>query len=168
MNSTSQLLAEFVLSSQNLISALNDFSSEQWNIKPAENSWSAAQVAHHLLVIESGVNKFFIGKTKPSPRSGDGIIKRLDQFLENRTRTYSAPDYTLPPDDPGSQQELIQKLEASRKKLSEHIIKLDLNVLCLDFKHFFFGELTRIEWVHFVMYHSNRHLIQLQNIKNAL
>lgn len=168
MNSTSQLLAEFDLSSQNLIQTLKGFSDEQWNIRPSDNTWSAAQVAHHLLVIEDNINRCFKGKTTPSPRSGDAIIKRMEQFLENRTRTYSAPDYTRPPDDPGSKQELIQKLEETRKQLAEHIINQELNVLCLDFKHFFFGELTGYEWIHFVMYHSNRHLIQLQNIKHAL
>jgi len=168
MKSTSELLAEFDLSSQNLIQTLNSFSEEHWNVKPAENSWSAAQVAWHLLVIEDGVNRFFTGTTAASTRSGDAIIKRMDQFLENRTRTYSAPDYTHPPDEPGKKQVLIIKIEQVRHQLAQHIIKPDLNVLCLDYKHFFFGELTRYEWIHFVVYHSNRHLIQLQNIKNAL
>lgn len=160
-------MAEFDQSSQNLIQNLNEFTAEQWNSKPADSAWSAAQVAHHLIVIESGVYRCLNGKTKPSPRSGDAIIKRMDRFLENRTRTYSAPDYTLPPDNPGQKEMLILKFEETRKKLAENIIKQDLNVLCLEFKHFFFGELTRNEWIHFVMYHSNRHLIQIQNIKHA-
>jgi hypothetical protein len=168
MKSTSELLAEFDLSSQNLIQTLNSFSEEHWNVKPVENSWSAAQVNWHLLVIEDGINRFFTGTTAPSHRNGNAIIRRMDQFLENRTRTYSAPDYTQPPDEPGEKKDLIQKLESVRTQLAGHIIKQDLNVLCLDFKHFFFGELTRYEWIHFVVYHSNRHLVQLQNIKNAL
>lgn len=161
-------MAEFDHSSQILIRALNEFSDEHWNSKPADDAWSAAQVAHHLSVIETGVNRCLNGETEPSPRSGDAIIKRIDLFLGNHKRTYSAPDFTLPPVNPGNKKKVVLSIEETRKKLAEYIIKSDLNVLCLEFKHFFFGELTAYEWIHFVMYHSNRHLIQLQSIKYAL
>jgi hypothetical protein len=45
---------------------------------------------------------------------------------------------------------------------------LDLDMTCLDFDIRTFGYLTRLEAVYFFLYHTKKHIHQLQNIVKKL
>jgi hypothetical protein len=40
--------------------------------------------------------------------------------------------------------------------------------LCMEFDFPGFGHLTRYEWLKFIVFHTQRHIHQLKQIKNAL
>jgi hypothetical protein len=41
-------------------------------------------------------------------------------------------------------------------------------MVCIDFAHGIFGELTRVEWAYYNIYHSKRHIDQLKNIEKKI
>ena len=52
--------------------------------------------------------------------------------------------------------------------MGEGIRLLDLSATCLDFEMPGIGALTRLEWLWFYVWHTQRHLRQVKNIYAAI
>lgn len=152
-----------------LIETVTEVPDSKFNIQPEEGSWSVAQVVEHLYRSEFGIPKLFQGETqKDIDRAPDAYIEQMrKQFLES-DRKMKASGIILPREGESSKEELISKFELNRTKISELIGKLDPDELCLSFKHPIFGYLTRQEWAHFNIIHTQRHLGQIQRILSQL
>lgn len=152
-----------------LIETVTNIPDSKFNIQPQEGSWSVAQVVEHLYRSEFGIPKLFQGKTqKDIDRAPDAYIDQMrKQFLES-DRKMEASGVILPTEEEKSKEELIAKFELNRTKITELIGKLDEDELCLSFKHPILGYLTRQEWVHFNIIHTQRHLGQIQRILSQL
>lgn len=66
---TKELQAEFEKTFDGLINLVSSFSEEKINAKPAENKWSAAQVARHLIKANSGFPQMVSGKSEATDRN---------------------------------------------------------------------------------------------------
>lgn len=151
------------------INKINEFSETQFNVKPNTDSWSAAEVLEHVYRSEFGVPRLFTGETrKVSDREPDALVAKMKaRFLESDTKM-KASGVILPTEGQKSKKDLIEKFRANRQKISDLIDELPPDELCLKFEHPVFGLLTRMEWVHFNMIHSLRHMKQLERIQSAL
>lgn len=152
-----------------LIETVTEVPDSKFNTQPEEGSWSVAQVVEHLYRSEFGIPKLFQGETqKDIDRAPDAYIEQMrKQFLES-DRKMEASGIILPTEEEKSKEELIAKFELNRTKITELIGKLDPDELCLMFKHPIFGYLTRQEWAHFNIIHTQRHLGQIQRILSQL
>src|SRR5688572_29947511 len=162
------ILTEFESVQSELTSALNGFTENNFNVIPFEGSWSAGQVAEHLLKANSGAVQTLKGKTKETARKPDEneeLIRSI--FLDFGTKMHS-PDYVLPSAEPKEQEDMITEHIRTGDELRKIAEGEDLNLLCTDFSLPNMGELTRYEWICFVTCHTKRHTHQLNNILNSL
>lgn len=135
-----------------------------FNTVPFKESWTTGQVAEHVLKFQTGV-AIALSNVKAQPnRSFDqyaGNIKNM--FLDFGTKM-DAPEFVRPGNELIDKNSLIKKLENTAQKILYLIGKEDLKLLCKGFMFPSIGELTGFELVNFVIYHTQRHIYQLENI----
>ena len=56
--------------------------------------------------------------------------------------------------------------QKKREELAE-IIKTTKLTDGVTEKHYYFGEMTKPDWVHFLLQHTDRHIAQLEELKTA-
>ncbi len=151
------------------VGKIDEFTDSQFNIKPAPDSWSAADVLEHVYRSEFGVPRLFTGETEQlTDREPDALIPEMKKrFLESDAKM-EASGVILPTEGEKSKTSLIEKFRSNRNKIAELLEELPPEELCLKFKHPVFGYMTRMEWAHFSIVHSQRHIKQLDRIQSQL
>lgn len=151
-----------------LFNVLSLYTDEQFNAVPFEGSWTAGQVTEHIYKFQSGLPVLFSGDTKPADRDPAEKVEMLRGiFLDFNTKLKS-PAFIEPSDGAHNKAELIAGLMNTNKEITDGIQNYDLNNICMGFDTTFFGTLTRLEWISFVIVHTQRHIHQLENIHQRL
>ena len=168
LSNKNQILTYLESTTKELIESLSSFSEEQINISPADGSWTAGQVAEHVLKSESGLSKFLNGKTEPTNRRPDEKNDLIESIFLDFSTKMKSPDFIIPSDGPHNKEVLLQNMTNNRKNLIALVRNLDLSPTCYDFALPGMGEFTRLEWLCFIISHSTRHIRQLKNIKATI
>jgi len=158
---TEELFASFDHTASELLELISSFTETQINEIPFAGSWTAAQVAEHITRSNIGIINFLNKNGKSPDRPPDAIAGQLHKtFLDFETKLQS-PEFILPTRDIYQKKLVIDNLEISivgLKELSRHVNLFEM------ISHPIFGDITKLELVHFVVYHTQRHVHQLKNI----
>lgn len=160
-----ELIARFESATSRLQQLLSSFNEQQINTIPFTGSWTAAQLGEHLRLSDASVLRALNGPATPSDRPPDAKAAELDTFFNDLSNKLDAPEITAPGAGPFEQKYLLSSLDDSRARLRKATGELDLSAVSC---HPILKEFTRLELVHFVVYHTERHLHQLQRIHDAL
>ncbi len=141
---------------------------ETYNQIPFEGSWTAGQVVEHINIVGTGFDQLLNGATEVTTRPVDELVGRIKtMFLNFDGKSIAAANVTPAPGNYNLQDHLI-KLESIKSAIINDINTLDMSMTCLNFDIRTFGYLTRLEAVYFFLFHTKRHVHQLQNIVNQL
>jgi len=162
------LLNELTNTRKELLKVLSLYDQENINTVPFEGSWTGGQVAEHVLKSLSGVLQNTTGPVKPTERNPETHIKQLGDIFLNMDIKMQSPDFIIPSNEPKDKEELAVSLGETLEKIKAVTGSEDLNATCIFFEMPGMGALTRIEWISFALYHSQRHTNQLRNILNHL
>jgi hypothetical protein len=143
-----------------LLSALNE---DQLNKIPFHGSWTAAQVGDHLLR-SYGVAETLKGRTSKTQRPVDTNIPILKNIFLNFETKLQSPEFIIPSEGHINKNDLLQQLKTKTSDIIRTLDSADLTETCLDFDMPRIGFMTKLEWAHFVLYHTQRHINQLKNI----
>jgi uncharacterized damage-inducible protein DinB len=151
-----------------LLNEISGLSYEMLNKKLDTETWSIAQVCHHLYLSESiftqaiiyGLNKSNGKKAEPKPV----------QLAVDRSQKAKAPDMVVPGDEPLELEKITELLNQSRNLFFEFYNQLeDKSVLKeKSTKHPFFGYTPLDQWVDLIYLHEERHIVQIREIKSLL
>lgn len=169
MDTSKQALAsQAKLTSIDILNILASFTDEQFNVQPSFGGWTAGQVAEHLL-LSGGVAEAIAGNTMPTTeRHPDAHLPLIAGiFLDFNTKLQS-PDFIIPSGGYHDKADHINKTKIVWDKIGEGVRRLDLSVTCTDFEFPTVGHLTRLEWLWFYVWHTQRHLNQLNKIRAAV
>lgn len=146
-----------------LLAAVGSFSRDTFNQVPFEESWTAAQVLVHITRSNLSVAEILSWQGEPARRPPDERIKELGDIFLDFTTKLKSPDFILP--EPGiyEKEMLVQNLQHSITRIYDESAKTDLSEAV---KHPIFGNITRLELLYFAVYHTRRHINQLNNILN--
>ncbi len=147
-----------------LCTTLAAFSNEQINTVPFEGSWTAGQVAEHIIIAVGGAPQVCQGETQISLRAEDDKIEPLRAFFLDFTQKYTSPDFALPTGTRHDKAEILAAIKHIEKEFENAANTLDLTLTCLSFELPGFGHLTCFEWLDFGLTHAQRHIRQLKNI----
>jgi len=148
-----------------LLETLKGLSKEELNFRRSPESWSISQVCQHLVKTE----ELYIVAIKRGLKSKEDSIlenKPVESLLD-RSNKLEAPDIAKPTDEALEYQDIIEKLRSSREKLYEFLHTLeDQTVLSRrHYVHPAFQELLLIDWVRSLYLHEQRHIKQIQEMK---
>jgi uncharacterized damage-inducible protein DinB len=160
-----EMLQEFETATAEYINVASSFSQEQFNAVPYEGCWSAAQVTDHLFKSDNGILKALYGPTQTTERAPDENVPGIKKTFLDFTTKLSSPDFIIPDNVSHDKDSLISAFKSVRELLGKAIKTLDLSALC---SMPVLGELTRLELIAFVIYHTQRHTHQVTKIGNLV
>lgn len=162
------ILQEFEETFSDLESAINLFDDKKFNEVPFEGSWTPGQVVQHIVLSSAGFAQVLNAEVKETDRAIDELIPELKSIFLNFGLKMKSPDFILPELKDYDREAFLVKVKEIRQAIGKAISALPLDKTCLAFQLPGMGYLTRLEAVHFVIYHTQRHIHQLRSMKQFL
>lgn len=168
MENNHTIAAELATAFTDLEKSVLRFNRTQFNTKPADQSWSAAMVVQHLILAGKGIDQVLLGNTKPTSGAADQKVETIRNILLDFNAKYNSPPFIEPKDQHYEQEEQLQQLQQIVDTILPILPNLDLSATCLDFEFPGLGQVTRLELISFLIYHTQRHIHQLNNMVKVL
>ena len=132
---------------------------------PYANSWTAGQLLRHVTKSTNGMAGAMLAPSKPAGRSSSEKVHHLRKTFLDFSQKMQSPEFIVPEDETYHPQTAIDAMLQSFEKLKENTNKANLDELLEGLP---FGPTTKLELLHFVLYHTERHLHQMRRISAAL
>jgi DinB superfamily len=148
-----------------LLGLMSPLDENKINIIPFKDSWTAGQLFRHVTKSTNAMAKAMRRESKPAERDPAEKIPQLKKtFLDFSTKLES-PDFIVPEEGPYEKQASIEELSKSFEQLKENSKNANLTDMTDNLP---LGAITKLEILHFVVYHTQRHIHQMKNICDAL
>ncbi|MBS1566159.1 MAG: DinB family protein [Bacteroidetes bacterium] len=136
---------------------------------PFEGSWTAGQLAEHIIKAGFSAGDFLRNNVQPTTdRPADAGVPMLRSiFLDFDTKLHS-PDFLVPQESRHDKTAQLAKLESIKTEYIDVVNEVDLSYTCLGSKMPGGGYMTRLEWVSLNIFHTQRHARQMQRIAAVL
>ncbi len=148
-----------------LISLVQNEDEETLNTIPFKNSWTAAQVLIHVTKSNKAIAQGLQMKGLPAERNPEENVMHLKKMFLDFTVKFKSPAFIVPEKGDHDKEETLRSLKASIESLQSKRNETDLSEI-IELPAF--GEVTKLELLHFVLYHTQRHIRQLKNILKAI
>lgn len=162
------LVAQLTRTEQRLVDSVAGLTEAQWNYKAAPDRWSIAECTEHITAAEPMIRKMITdAMAKDLTAEMLTTSKQDEKILKgviDRTQKFKAPEPLIPTNRFGSP---AAAMEAFKKERAE-TIKLaggDVDLRTHGDKHFLFGPLDAQGWFLFLSGHSERHTLQIEEVK---
>lgn len=163
-----EILKEFNETWVDLLEKVSAFDEDEINRKPAPNKWSAAQVARHLIKANSGFPKMVSGETEEASRKIDEKITQIKDDFLNLDLPMNAADFLVPEEKIYEKKRLIESLKTIKSDIDEILGNTDLTKISKTFEFPVYGYLTGLETLAFIVYHTQRHIHQLDKLSSEI
>jgi len=164
-----KLVNELERTRDKFLKSVEGLSEAQWNFKAAPEKWSIAQCAEHIAAAESLIRGAVEGAlTKPLPTDQDAGAMVKDELIQtmvvDRSKKFSAPEPLVPSDRFGSPAAAVEAFS------KERVATLKLAQSDADFRahaaqHPGFGMIDTYGWMLFLSGHTERHTLQIEEVK---
>ncbi|WP_290841220.1 DinB family protein [Flavobacterium sp.] len=149
-----------------MAAAIRNTPDSEFNNVPFPGSWTPAQAAQHIKLSIQNLPGMLQGKTEASDRKPDEKVKMVaDVFLDFDTKMKS-PESIEPQMREYDKSKMSEFYETFGSQLEDVANRLDLSEICLDFEIPVFGPMTRLEWIAFALFHTQRHTRQIENMSS--
>lgn len=151
------------------LSALTD---EQASALPDGETWTVAQIAEHVSIVEENMARIcgkLLKEAQSAGRTNDGTAVISDNFrtkgAEVAVVKLEAPAFVKPSSEGISISASLGKMEETRAKFND-LRPLFETCDCNEnkFPHPFFGDISAAEWLTLAGGHKTRHLKQIRNV----
>jgi len=139
-------------------------SEEELNTIPFPESWTVAEVINHIT--KANDNSFLFLKGMIPERPVDERVLELKNILLDYELKMESPNFILPDDRKFTKKESIEGIQKVFSELIIHLGNTELSEL-IDHDSPL-GSITKWEIANFIMFHSQRHLHQIENIVKSL
>jgi uncharacterized damage-inducible protein DinB len=165
MESIEQILKDVNDSTARVTEAVDNTPEEIFN-RRQNGKWPVGEHLAHLVILEGLIVKVMNGETADlEDRKPDARVKLIGRIFGDLDRKLQAPEPVAPKQGEKNKEQLRQQFTEARDQITQIIENQDLALLCLGFKHAFFKEMTRYEWVYFTIHHANRHAAQMASLR---
>ena len=145
-----------------MISSTNE---SRINAVPFEGSWTAAQLATHVIKSNKAITQGLHMEGKPAERNPEAGVPHLKKMFLNFETKFQSPEFIVPENKQYNKEAVVTALNRSIELLKEAGNKVNLaEIINLPV----FGEITKLELLYFVLYHTQRHIHQLKGILRVL
>ncbi|HUQ95848.1 MAG TPA: DinB family protein [Bryobacteraceae bacterium] len=151
------------------IDSLAGVTKEQWAWKPAPEVWSIAEVAEHITVSEDNlfglVKKVAATPLDPALKPDKANDEKILKSLVDRTRKAQAPEFLKPGNRWKTPEEMVAHFKEARDKTIGYVQTTQEDLRALASAHPRFGALDAYQWLLLIAGHSERHVLQLNEVK---
>ena len=164
-----KMVQELERTQAKFLKSIEGLSEAQWNFKSAPDRWSVAECAEHIAAAEPFIRNMIepVLKKEATPEMvKEGI--RKDEFLSaalvDRSKKFKAPEPLIPTNRFGSAAAAIETFKKERAKTIE-LAGGGGDLRTHADKHFLLGPLDAYGWFLFLSGHSERHTLQIDEVK---
>lgn len=150
-----------------LLDEIHPLRFEEFNRRPDQNSWSAAQICDHLVLVEKAFTKAIVHGLKKENKK----IERINiNPIMDRTKKIDTPEMVIPTLEPFEVQQVTERLSESRKELLNVLSTIkDSSILAEKYaRHPIFGKIPLDQWIELLYLHEQRHIEQIKEIKGII
>lgn len=156
---------------KSLFVLLEGISEEQAKHKPAVDTWSVLECVEHIFLVDVGVSKTLTVTTPQEAENDKSELfshDKLHHILVNKRSDFKvpAPDFVTPKGKFQTLEEAKKGIEIVIEKIIFHLNTNDISKETHTIAHPRLGEMTKTDWVHFLISHTNRHLLQIRELLN--
>jgi len=147
--------------------SIDGLSEAQWNYKTAPERWSAAECAEHIATAEGFIRGLIEPMMKEEPAAellASARKDTIDQMVVDRSKKFQAPEPLRPTGKYKTPAEALAVFRAERAKTIEFVknggdfrLHASANPAA--------GPLDGYGWVTFLSAHSERHTLQIEEVK---
>jgi hypothetical protein len=148
-------------------------SAEQWNFKAGPDRWSIAECAEHIAASESFIFGL-VEKLAAAPAATPEIIEKTKgkdeaviKGVPDRSSKFQAPEPIKPKKLSANPQEYVEKFTAARDRNIAYLDKTDASLRDKVTPHPALGPLDAYQWALLVSAHTERHTLQIVEVKAA-
>lgn len=145
-----------------LVASVNE---KDINKIPFKDSWTVAQLATHIKKSNKAIAQGLQMNGIPNHRNPEERIDELKTTFLDFSIKFNSPDFIVPEKKEYKKDEVVFQLNNSIEQLKQLRTCTNLSeIINLPV----FGEITKLEILYFVLYHTQRHLHQLKKILNII
>jgi hypothetical protein len=145
----------------------------QWNYKPSPDKWSIAECAEHIAVSEEMlggmVKKSVDAPATPEKRIPAAETRTKDEHLiaavVDRSKKVQAPEVLRPTHRFSSPAEAVEHFRVSRDANIDFVDKTEAELRARFSPHPLLGQLDLYQWLLLISAHSERHTLQILEVK---
>jgi hypothetical protein len=156
-----------------VVDCTRGLSAAQWRHKPSAEEWSIAECVEHLGIVEERVLRG-LAKMASAPAAPDhelalaaGKEDLMVKEASSRSQKFKAPPQVMPQgcgDDPGM---LIARFGEVRERAIVYAQSTSDPLRTRLLPHPMFGPIDGFQWLIFVAAHSERHRLQMEDVKTS-
>jgi hypothetical protein len=147
---------------EGLASPLNE---TQLNTVPYPKSWTAAQLLRHLVKSETLMTGALETPAALASRDTTQRVAELGQIFLDPTNRLNSPDLIVPEEGHYGKAAILTEWQQALDRFDHAAAAANPAELIGDLP---LGPVTKLEIAHFVLFHTQRHLIQMRKIVAAL
>lgn len=150
------------------VTKIASLSDKQYHFKPAEDRWSAAEIAEHLFLAENAFHTFVDGTLAEEAdpewaKKTEGQTEMITKMVPDRSQKVQAPD-DLSPKGKMSRAELLQGLGKARGETIKRAADTSVPYKAHVSSNPIFGPVDAGHWLRFAALHMIRHTKQLDEV----
>jgi hypothetical protein len=162
---TNEILLETADAVSEITGLLSAVDEQKINTIPYEGSWTPPQLLRHVTKSINAMTKAIQMDAKPAERDPGERIEQLKTIFLDFSKKLTQPEFLVPEERVYQKKSSIEELNSSFKQFKESAEKANVNDLIEGLP---LGPITKLEIIHFVLYHTQRHLHQMKKICEAL
>jgi hypothetical protein len=162
------LIAQLKRTEARFLASVEGLSEAQWSYKPAPDRWSIAECAEHITASEPFIRNLAAESMKGELAADVAGTTNQDQkiltFLVDRSTKFKAPEPLIPTNRFGTPAAAIAAYTKERAATIA-LAASDVDLRTHGSKHFALGPLDSYGWFLFLSAHSERHTLQIEEVK---
>jgi DinB superfamily len=147
--------------------SIEGLSEAQWQYKSAPDRWSPAEAAEHIATSEGfirGMMEPMMKEATPAELLAGARKDNIDQLVVDRSKKFQAPEPLKPSNKYKTPAEALAAFRAERAKTIE-FVKTGGDFRLHAAQNPAAGPLDGYGWVKFLSGHSERHTLQIEEVK---
>lgn len=150
---------------QFLKSTLDGVDNHLYTVAPAEGKWSIQLILDHLAITEAVIVNLSKGPSTETDREPTANVLKVKTAFNDHQKVYPNPKPVSPTGQSKSATEFLTAIEETRHRLLQDIKEHGAYQILDLFAHPLTGKMTRLEWLYFNIYHTERHIHQIKMIQ---
>jgi hypothetical protein len=148
-----------------LLESVGRLSPAQWDFKPADDSWSIAEIMEHVVLIETTIHGIIENMSDVPAAAPEGKRSEMDEFILNeipkRSRKGKSPEHAYPTGR-WSGPEALEHFVKGREQSTQLLVSRRLREHA--FPHPIFGAWDGYQWLLAAASHGARHTEQMREV----
>lgn len=159
------LVKELERTETKLLKSLDGLTPAQWSYKAAPDRWSIAECVEHITAAEPFIRGMVVKSLETAAAKDSKKDDLVLTAVVDRSKKFKAPEPLIPTNKFADVATGVAAYKAERAKTID-LAKGDADFRAHGSDHFALGPLDSYGWVLFLSAHSERHTLQIEEVKN--